>query len=48
MVELLRNESEQFYTDPSSGGKRRLFPSLQDKPTVSLSVIVPAKDEVGR
>jgi dolichyl-phosphate beta-glucosyltransferase len=38
-----RYESEHFYTDTNKVQHR--FPSLADKPTLVLTVIVPAKDE---
>lgn len=50
---FLRFDEEKFYADAKSFAKDKTlsmleFPSIFDKPTVSLSVIVPAKDEEKR
>ncbi|XP_049530474.1 dolichyl-phosphate beta-glucosyltransferase-like [Anopheles darlingi] len=44
---IVRHKDEQFYRDPITGENRR-FPSLDDEPTLQLSVIVPAFDEEKR
>ena len=44
---LSLSENEKRFTDPSSG-ERCLFPSINDDPTVTLSVVVPAYKEESR
>ncbi|XP_041776581.1 dolichyl-phosphate beta-glucosyltransferase [Anopheles merus] len=44
---IVRYKDEQYYKDPSTGDNRP-FPSLEDEPTLKLSVIVPAFDEEKR
>ena len=47
MVHFVRTENERFYSDPSAPSKSQLkpFPSLSDPATLTLTVVVPAKDE---
>lgn len=45
MVAFLRYDEEKYYRDPNNLQTERKFPSLFDSPTLTLSVIVPAKDE---
>ncbi|XP_058062856.1 dolichyl-phosphate beta-glucosyltransferase [Anopheles bellator] len=44
---IVRHKDEMFYSDPVTG-EQRSFPSLNDEPTLQLSVIVPAFDEEKR
>ncbi|XP_035905299.1 dolichyl-phosphate beta-glucosyltransferase [Anopheles stephensi] len=44
---IVRHRDEEYYKDPASGDSR-LFASLEDVPTLKLSVIVPAFDEEKR
>ena len=48
LPDLTRHESEKYYTDPKQGGTRQLFPCIRDRPTLDLSVIVPAYNEQDR
>lgn len=41
------HDSEKYFSDPTTDGSS-LFPSLADKPSVSLSIIVPAYNEEER
>ena len=45
---LTRHESEKYYTDPKHGGNKLPFPSIQDQPSLELSVIIPAYNEQDR
>ncbi|GFN97982.1 dolichyl-phosphate beta-glucosyltransferase [Plakobranchus ocellatus] len=45
--ELKRHDSEKFYFDTGTKTKRR-FPDYLDKPTLDLSVVVPAYNEEAR
>lgn len=42
-----RHESEKYFQDPATG-RKSLFPSLDDVPSLTLSVIVPAFNEQDR
>lgn len=44
---IASHESEDFFSDPSSG-KKLPFPSITDKPSKSLTVVVPAYNEEKR
>uniref|UniRef100_A0A182SY43 Dolichyl-phosphate beta-glucosyltransferase n=1 Tax=Anopheles maculatus TaxID=74869 RepID=A0A182SY43_9DIPT len=44
---IVRHRDEEYYKDPDTGDSR-LFASLEDKPSLKLSVIVPAFDEEKR
>uniref|UniRef100_A0A182ILP1 Dolichyl-phosphate beta-glucosyltransferase n=1 Tax=Anopheles atroparvus TaxID=41427 RepID=A0A182ILP1_ANOAO len=44
---IVRFKDEQFYEDPATGDNQP-FPSLEDEPTLKLSVIIPAFDEEKR
>ncbi|KAK8401646.1 hypothetical protein O3P69_001043 [Scylla paramamosain] len=44
---IASHESEDFFSDPSSG-KKLPFPSITDKPSISLTVVVPAYNEEKR
>nr|SVE73761.1 EOG090X0BIY [Daphnia atkinsoni] len=46
-AKIVRFKDEQFYLDPNTSEKQR-FPSIEDKSTVLLSVIVPAYNEEKR
>ena len=39
---------EKSFVDPTEGGKRHNFPSLMDKPSVYISLIVPSFKEESR
>lgn len=45
--DIVRHEDEQYYYDPNTGTKEP-FPSLNQTPRISLSVIVPAYNEEKR
>lgn len=45
--EIVRHEEEKYFSDPISKTKEP-FPSLNESPTLSLSVIVPAYEEQDR
>ncbi|KFD47233.1 hypothetical protein M514_11882 [Trichuris suis] len=45
---FLRYDEERFYIDPENPERRIQFPSLSDKATLDLTVIVPSKDEEKR
>ena len=42
----VRHADEHFYTDTQ--GVRQPFPTLNARPTLTLTVVIPAKDEVAR
>jgi dolichyl-phosphate beta-glucosyltransferase len=44
---IKRHKEEEYFLDPVSG-KKHLFPSIDDEPTVELSVIIPAYEEEKR
>ncbi|KAL1238139.1 Dolichyl-phosphate beta-glucosyltransferase [Trichinella spiralis] len=44
----VRYEEENFFIDPSDVKKKLKCPSIDDEPSVYLSVIIPAKDEEKR
>lgn len=44
---IRRHDEEKYFTDPVTGQKEP-FPTIEDEPTVELSVIVPAYDEEKR
>lgn len=44
---IKRHKEEEFFFDPTSG-KKHLFPSIEDEPSVELSIIIPAYEEEKR
>ncbi|CAH1268128.1 ALG5 [Branchiostoma lanceolatum] len=46
--DLSRHETEKYFSDPSKPGSKLPFPSIHDKPTLDLSVIVPSYNEEER
>lgn len=44
---IRRHDEEKIFIDPVTGQKEK-FPTIEDEPTVDLSVIVPAYDEEKR
>jgi dolichyl-phosphate beta-glucosyltransferase len=46
--QIRRHKEEEFFIDPNDSGKKIKFPSLQDEPTIELSVIIPAFEEEKR
>ncbi|XP_006814586.1 dolichyl-phosphate beta-glucosyltransferase-like [Saccoglossus kowalevskii] len=48
MPNLKRYDSEKYFKDPNRGGSKKEFPSIQDKATKNLSVIVPSYNEEER
>ncbi|XP_070495277.1 dolichyl-phosphate beta-glucosyltransferase [Chironomus tepperi] len=43
-----RHKEEEYFIDPNDSDKKCSFPSINDDPTVDLSVIIPAYDEEKR
>ncbi|CAG9797258.1 unnamed protein product [Chironomus riparius] len=43
-----RHKEEEYFIDPNDSDKKCQFPSINDDPTVDLSVIIPAYDEEKR
>lgn len=41
---IRRSKKEKYFVDPTTGSEE-LFPSINDEPTINLSVIVPAYNE---
>ena len=41
-------EDEKYFRDPKSGKDKNPFPSLQDEPSLDLSIVVPAYNEEQR
>lgn len=48
MAKFLRYDEETYYRDPHNLGTERKFPSIFDDHSVTLSVVIPAKDEEKR
>lgn len=45
--EIIRHNDENYFFDPATQTKEK-FPSIDDSPTIALSVIVPAYEEQQR
>jgi dolichyl-phosphate beta-glucosyltransferase len=44
---VIRFDKEKYFSNPKSGQQEK-FPTIDDEPTIDLSVIVPAYDEQDR
>lgn len=46
--QITRHKEEEFFEDPNDSGRKHKFQSINDDPTIDLSVVIPAYDEEKR